>query len=295
MPTRPVPFEDLKRTVELWHAALDDGHPVRGSTNSTGALRIVHDQLNFNTSSTETTARRLDTAAALGIPVREWLAVDPEWADAQRRRYLRYDEDFRSADAAFGRKSSGPATTSRGARSGRRVANDVPSPSDTSGRQRATDAYWAANTLDEQRVAYAAMRAAGAPPAYGEADKLAPSVRDLANQVVPTLRRSPLTLEQIAGRLGVSEPIAEAALEIAHARGASIQERAGLWHLDDKPALGSQRDDAPNRLVSDKDGVLRFATVGDTHLGSKDRLAHRWVFRRTEAGPRHRRGRRVRY
>jgi hypothetical protein len=234
MPTRPVAFSELKHAVELWHKALSDGHPTRGRSNGISALRAVHEQLGYSSSSTESTATRLDTAVALGITVREWRAVDPEWADAQRRRYLRYDDEFRAADAAFGRvKQSGPASTSRGARSGRRVADSVPSPSDTSGRQPA------------------------------------PSVRDLANQVVPILRRSPLSLEQVASRMGVSEAIAEAVLEVAHARGASIQERAGLWHLDDKPALGSQRDDAPNRLVSDKDGVLRFATVGDTHLGSK--------------------------
>ncbi len=34
--------------------------------------------------------------------------------------------------------------------------------------QAATDAYWAATTPEEERIAYAAMRKAGAPPAYGE-------------------------------------------------------------------------------------------------------------------------------
>jgi hypothetical protein len=95
MPSLPVPFIEIKATVEAWHAALDDGYsavPIRGNTKPS-ALRMVSRALHLASGSTLDVERRLDTAVALGIPVHEWRLVDPSWADAQILRYRQYDED----------------------------------------------------------------------------------------------------------------------------------------------------------------------------------------------------------
>jgi hypothetical protein len=73
MPTPPVPFSDIKHTVEVYHQFLDEGwsaHPAPKGQPS--ALTMAQRELGFNPATTVVTANRLDIAVALGIKVREW-------------------------------------------------------------------------------------------------------------------------------------------------------------------------------------------------------------------------------
>lgn len=275
MPTPPVPFSEIKHTVELWHQALDDGYPVKGSNATLGALRVTLDQLGLNGSTTSAVTSRLDTAVALGIPVRSWRAVDPQWASSQVLRYRRLDDDFQAAEQQFGVTPSASRSPSRGVRAARGssasrkplVEAASPARVSPSKLEQATRAYHSAKTHAEEREAYTQMRAAGAPASFGEDEKPKPTAHDIIDQVVPVLRRGPLSLEQLSARLGVEPVVAGMAIEIAHSRGASIHQRGELWHLDNAPAMGSQQEHE-FQLVA-RDNTIEFAAVGDTHLGSK--------------------------
>lgn len=234
MATPPVPFSEIKYTVELWHQALDDGYPAKGSNANLGALRVTLDQLELNGSTTSAVVTRLDTAVALGLPVRSWRAVDPEWAAAQVLRYRRLDDEFKAAEQQFGRVTpSTPRSPSRGVGAAR------------------------GSSASRKPLVEAASPARVDPP----------TAHDIIDQVVPVLRRGPLSLEQLSARLGVEQVIAGMALEIAHSRGAALHERGGLWHLDSAPAMGSQQEH--EFQLTARDNTIEFAAVGDTHLGSK--------------------------
>lgn len=233
MATPPVPFSDIKYTVEVYHRYLDEGwapHPAPGAEAS--ALRKANDQLGLHSSSLQSISKRLDTAVALGITVRDWHPVDPEWAAMTVRRY-HADEDYQAAMKAFG--SPEGLTHPRGV--GRRAAA-LPHP---------------------QAASPAQARPSGRPT---------PTMDELVAAIPAALRRSPLPLDQLAAKLVVEPIVAEAALLLARSRGVSVIERNGVWHLDAAPAMGTQQD-LGHRLVSAPDGTLEFAAIGDTHLCSK--------------------------
>ena len=226
MATRPVPFSDIKATVDTWHAVLDEGWPASSGKGQAGALGTTTAALGLNPGSRGNVARRLDTAVALGLVVREWRLVEPSWAAEQLRRYRRYDEEFQHAEASF--KSPGvPATGGPGRRA----------------------------------------RTRSVPPTAPPSGQVYPP--ELADRIVPLLRRGPLTLDEIAERLQAASWEVSLALTTAHAKGVALVLRSNRWHLDDAPAMGHQRDGDVPRLVSDRTGLIRFAAIGDTHLGSK--------------------------
>src|SRR5687768_7809013 len=102
MPSPPVPFSDIKHTVEVYHHFLDEGWSVHpASDGQASALTMAQRELGFNPKTTVVTANRLDVAVALGITVREWRAISPEFAAATVRRY-HDDEGYQAAMAAFG-------------------------------------------------------------------------------------------------------------------------------------------------------------------------------------------------
>jgi hypothetical protein len=234
MPTPPVPFSDIKHTVEVYHQFLDEGwsaHPAPKGQPS--ALTMAQRELGFNPATTVVTANRLDIAVALGIKVREWRPISPEFADATVRRY-HTDETYQAAAAAFG-PPGGLTRPHGGGR--RRAAPQVASPDDA--------------------------RPSGRTPT-----PTPPTYEELVASIVPMLRRAPLTLEQLAEKLQVAPTFASHLIMAAHAQGSSLVERNGAWHLDNAPAMGSQQD-LGHRLVSDADGVIEFGAIGDTHLCSK--------------------------
>jgi hypothetical protein len=260
VPSRPVPFADIKHTVELWHAALNFGHspkPIAGNSTPS-AIRVVHSQLGL-TGSILTTERRLDIAVALGLDVAQWPAIDSTWADTQRRRYQQYDNEYADAEQRF-------TNTKRPAA--------APSPRR---RPRSEEREQSTHPLPHRRLPSDRV-----PPST-EPTPVEPSA--LVDLVVPILRRTPHTIEALAAKLEVDPLGAALVLELAKARGISLHLRGDLWHLD-APAMGTQGDSGVHQLVSDHDGLIRFASVGDTHLGSKyyrddclndfyDNVAHR--------------------
>jgi hypothetical protein len=261
VPSRPVPFTDIKHTVELWHEALDEGHPAQGTRGRIGALAVAHEWLQLS-GSTDTTERRLDTAVALGIPVREWHPIRPEWAAEQILRYRRHDEDFAAAERSF-------TNTKRPAA--------APSPRR---RPRSEEREQSTHPLPHRRLPSDRVLSPVEPIEDQPQNPI-----DLVEKVVPLLRRNPMPLPLIADRLQVDNSTAVLILELAKARGISLHLRGDLWHLD-APAMGTQGDSVAHQLVSDHDGLIRFASVGDTHLGSKyyrddclndfyDNVAHR--------------------
>lgn len=261
MGTRPTPFAVIRETADLWHACLDDGWPAYAGVGQGNALGELLRRLDKAPGNRATIAKRLDTAIALGIPIREWRLVEQMWASDQVRIYTRYDDDFVSAQRAFGRA---PAGASGGGAS--------PSPGTVGSR------------VTKQRRADTALPSA--PPHSNPMLDIDPA--ELVSRVVPLLRNNPLSIDDIGEKLGVPNYVAGLMLDLAHAKGASIVERAGRWHLDDAPAMGSQKGDAPRQLVSNDAGEIIFAACGDTHLGSKyyredclndfyDHVAHRGI------------------
>jgi hypothetical protein len=212
MPAHPTPFAVLQRTVAAWHTALDDGWPVEAAPGMTTALGEA--MLRISCTNHSQFKRRLDIAIALGLPVREWRALDQEFAASEIRRYA-HDEEYHEW-------AGGP-------------------------RQPAS-----------QKIS---------PPKISPA-ATTKSLSELVDQIIPLLRRAPLTISEIASKLGVSIEDAPLLVQLAHSRGAALQERGGRWHLDTIPPAGSSRQDGP-QLLSDDDGVIVFGAVGDTHLGSK--------------------------
>lgn len=259
MPTTPVPFHEIRRTVDAWHEALDAGWAADAQRGKPSALTVAAGAVGLAHSSTAEV--RLDTAVALGITVRQWHPIDPAWADEQLRRYQRYDDDFVAASRAFVSAASVPPAVPSRPRGGRRVS----APPDQA----------------------SLSRPAAPPPA-------APTSREIADKLPATLRRTPRTLDELVEKLGAPASAIVSALDLAHADGLAVAYRSGRWHLDDAPAIGSQVEH-PYELVSDGDGVIRFAAIGDTHLGSKysredclgdfyDRVVRRGIARVLHAG-----------
>lgn len=66
---------------------------MQGQGGSRTALRAAEETVGAGRHAIQ---GRLDTAVALGMTVRNWREVDPEWANQQVLRYQAYDTDFRA-------------------------------------------------------------------------------------------------------------------------------------------------------------------------------------------------------
>ncbi len=236
MPTRPVPFKEIERTVELWGDILSEGWPAVSVQGVPGAVGELTRRLGLSQSTRRAVMDRLSTAIALGIRVPEWGASDPLWCQEQVRRYTRYDDDYNR----FRERGATPTSP------GRKPSPAVP--------QRRSDAG----------------RAPYTPPSDQDpaASRIRPSPTELSKKIVPSLRGGPCNFEQLRSRLGCDDQELWTALFLAQQVGAAIHVRDGVYHFEPTPAMGSQRDER-RQIVSDKNGVIRFAAVGDTHLGSK--------------------------
>lgn len=100
MTTLPVPFVDVRAAVAAWHDALDDGWPVPSGAagGPRTAVAAAADQLGLDRKALK---HRLNVAVALGVKVRGWSAVEPEWAAQMERFYRTYDPDYQDAVARF--------------------------------------------------------------------------------------------------------------------------------------------------------------------------------------------------
>lgn len=234
MPALPVPYETVRRTVEIWHTCLDEGwSPAAGAGGPRTAQAEVAERLTGSVTSNARIAvnRNLDIAVALGMEVRCWHEVDSDFALAQLRRYRSYDPQFQEHEARLSRSGS--------ARPGKPRRRSAPSSGPTPDR---------------------------APPTVNPAPKVDP--QDLVDRIIPLLRSKPLTLEEIAERLQANPMTASVVLALAHKQGAAVVERGGKWHLDAAPAMGIHRDEKPE-LLTDADGWLHLAACSDQHICSK--------------------------
>lgn len=100
MATIPVPFSEVRATVAAWHESLDEGwSPLSGSVGGPRtALAATQEKLSMPRKAVQL---RLDMAVALGLKVRNWRRVNPEWAAAQELRYRAYDQEYIQAAARF--------------------------------------------------------------------------------------------------------------------------------------------------------------------------------------------------
>lgn len=89
------------------------------------------------------------------------------------------------------------------------------------------------------------------------------------DKVIASLRKTPMSLTEIAAAAQVSKGQALDAIEGALSRGANIHEIDGKWSLEKAPALREAGKDPDFEIVSDESGVFRFGFVTDNHLGSK--------------------------
>lgn len=243
MATRPIPYADIVEAVSYYHQAIDDGYRTEGGAGgafTAHGIAAVRLGLPGGVEASKAMARRLDLAVALGIEVRSWHAVDQAWAAQQLLRYRTYDQEFQQAESRLTRAGAGRSASTR--------ARKQPASAAT-GRQPA-DRVPAGLVLPE--------------PAKPE-----PQLTDLVNRIVPMLRKGPLTIYEIQTMLQCHPALAEGAVLVAQKQGAAIVERAGKWHLDATPAMGSQAPRKSFELVTDKDGYIRFGACGDQHLASK--------------------------
>lgn len=239
MPTLPVPFADIRRAVTEYHQALDAGFPP--PTGKHGgeltASAVAGTALGLEgPNRTKTVARYLDTATALGIEVRSWRRVDEDWAGKEVRRYRTYDTEFQDAESRLSRPGTPRPGTARAGRTGSNAS---------------------------------AVPAGGQPSGRAPSPTISDDPLQFATQVVPLLRRGPLTVEEVAEQFKTDQMTAFSAIMIAHKQGASVAFRAGKWHLDAAPATGSQAPRKPFQLVTDTDGYVEFGASGDQHLCSK--------------------------
>lgn len=262
MAARPVPFKELQRTVAAFHKALDEGYPAEPQSGNTipCALRVAAEMAGLSPNAgIAAFEHRLNIAMALGIVVRgRYLPVE-SFIDEQRRRYAAYDPDYVAfthilePDPRAGLGGTEPATApaARRSRGGRGAS---PQPAFAPGK----------SGLPDQKF----TPGRDAPDPALRSDPAGMTAEIAATQIPPLLRRGPLTLIEVAERLNIEVPLAFYAIKLATDRGAPIYDRSGKYHLDPVPAMGSQRGDQPT-LLSDENGVIRFAAIGDTHLGSK--------------------------
>lgn len=246
MPTRPIPFPEILQAVQVFHDALEEGYapgPIKGSPRT--AVTEVAIALGFGTGAGSNGAarvvKRLDIAVALNVQVKSWRAVGNGFAANTLRAYRAYDKDFQDAESRLSRPGQARPVKSR-------AGSGVMPPPAASG----------------QHVG----RAPNPPPQPANPTPAPLSVGELAEKVVPALRRGPLSNDELADKLDIS--VESASFAVVHARnaGANVFFRDGRWHLDEKPMIGSQAEHAFS-LMTDRDGYIEFGASGDNHLCSK--------------------------
>lgn len=111
-----------------------------------------------------------------------------------------------------------------------------------------------------------------APPAKGAASPtVAPPPADPAgiDRALAALRKTPLTLEEIAAQAGISKGQALDAIEGAIAAGANIHLIDGHYSVERTPRPRETGELARFSMTSTKDNRFEFGFVTDNHLGSK--------------------------
>ena len=248
MPSRPTPFGDIKRTVEAYHQALDDGYPAAGSVSARSAMTAAAAALDLsvNSNSRQRITERLNIAAALGVQVRHWPRVDDTFASNVLLRYRTYDAEFQDAESRLTRPGAA------------RTTGTTPPSAKAPGRARA-------GLLPGSQPAREAPSPVPPTPA---ATVAAPTLEELAAKIVPILRKGPLTFEQLKEKLAADYEDAALAVSKAIEAGANIHKRNGLYHLDDAPMHGAHHAD-DLAFTTDADGTFTFAISTDQHLCSK--------------------------
>jgi hypothetical protein len=92
--------------------------------------------------------------------------------------------------------------------------------------------------------------------------------QDQLKRLQVALRRGPGTLDELAQRAGLSRGQTLDALDAMGGGSHNLQQKGDVWFISKTTALGSQRPTG-HQLISDTDGEIAFAAIGDTHLGSK--------------------------
>ena len=233
MPTRPVPYETILDTVRAYHEALDEGWPVTAGTGQRGALRAAADTLEMmRHSAPARIANRLDYATALGVQVRSWRAVDPDFANKTLLRYRAYDEEYRVAESRLTRPAKAPSSSmpQAGHLPGGQRARTAPT-YPTAARKAAEESVAQARASREAESKAAVKRERGARvepvPTTVVASPPELTLEELAAKVVPILRRGPLTFQELAEKMQVSDFGLDGALTAAHAAGANFHLRGG--------------------------------------------------------------------
>lgn len=253
----PVPYAEIRRTVGIWIEVINEGWPIEGRTSNAGnALTETIRRLGFAHSHRTNVQRRLTTGVALGLDVPHVGGVDPVWAEDQRRRYRTYDPEFAEAEARF----AGRAQPKPGRAAPRRSVPELP-----------VSTYAQMGMVPPEHASVTPTVEPDMEPVLTGPIKATSPLMDpakLADAIVPALRRGPLTVEELAKKISLDPLSARLVLEIARTKGVNVYERAGRWHLDNAPPIGSQVEHA-HELVTDDDGCLTFAACSDQHLGSK--------------------------
>lgn len=119
------------------------------------------------------------------------------------------------------------------------------------GRLRAARLYQQEGTLE------------GKPPAP---EPVRPDVPHEA--ILQSLRKTPLTLPEIAAKFNITKGVALDTLEAMQARGVNLQQVADKWSVEKTapPAFASGYE---HDFVSGNDNTFRFGVMADSHLGSK--------------------------
>lgn len=263
MPTLPVPFSAIHETVEMFHRALDEGYPSEGGRGVRSATTHAAAELGLSANNGPRMIQdRLNIATALGVHVRNWGAVDHDFAARTLLRYRAYDAEYQAAESRLTRPGQARPGAPRGGMppTGQRAGAAQPS--------RAADSKAAVKAARNPRDAgtHTVTKRDDNDVAVGWAP--APDPDAYIDQIVPLLRRRPHSIAEIAEALKIPEDVAYEAADRANGRGMNMNYRSGKWHLDATPPTGTQR---PNErvLVTDSEGYLEFAGCADQHLCSK--------------------------
>jgi len=89
------------------------------------------------------------------------------------------------------------------------------------------------------------------------------------DDILVRLRKTPLTVEQIAEELQCSQSAAHRALEDACERGVNLHFIDSKWSVEKAPPIRLSRAEARHDLTSNSLHEFRFGFVTDNHIGSK--------------------------